>query len=133
MQITERFKPAQSIATASRSAGSVNGTGVDTGGFGCAMLLVNVGTVDASTTLDVKIQEADDDTNYTDVTGANVTQRTPSNDDTIAVADVRLVGRKKYLRAVGTVAGSGSAVYGASLILGDATVMPTGVTADFQV
>ena len=65
------------------------------------MYLVS-GTNSASATLDVKIQESDDDVTYTDVTGGAFTQVTTANDN--ATYEKAYTGIKQYIRTVATVA-----------------------------
>lgn len=53
-------------------------------------------------TLDVKIQESDDASAWSDVTGLTLTQVTAANQNRVAFGH----SAKKYVRAVGTVGGS---------------------------
>lgn len=109
----------QSISPVDRTAGTVNGTGVDTQGFNEATLVVNVGVHDADTTLDVHVEESDDNTNFTDVTDAAIVQlaAAPAAPPMVGVRLGGGANRKRYVRAVGVVAGTNSVLYSASIIL----------------
>lgn len=94
----------QSIAPADHAvaaAYSLVGTGVDVLNSQTVVYLVS-GTNSASATLDVKIQESDDDVTYTDVTGGAFTQVTTANDN--ATYEKAYTGIKQYIRTVATVA-----------------------------
>lgn len=125
-RLAENCKWAQSIAPASRTVGAVNGSGVDTRGFDHATLEVQVGAIGntgTDTTLAVKLQESNDDgvaDAYADIAGAAIVTLAYTDDNKICTVDVRMGGRanrKRYLRAVGTVAGSDAAIYGAAILL----------------
>src|SRR5574343_198778 len=90
---------------------------VDTLGFGVAMFDLYLGGTDIAMTA-YKIQESDDDSTYTDVTGAvygtstdifGATSALPTatDDNKNFYIYVNLSGRKRYLKAVAT-AGNGS-------------------------
>jgi hypothetical protein len=65
------------LSAQSRAAGAVDGTGIDlTKYVGSLHFLVSVGTVGASGTVDAKVQESDDNSTFTDVSGATITQIT---------------------------------------------------------
>src|SRR4051812_876213 len=80
---------------------SANGTGVDTQGYTDAVVVLEVGTVSGTTpTLNVKVQESDDNSTFSDVTGATFTQVTATgSSQVLRVAELN-VGRKRYLRTV---------------------------------
>lgn len=85
---------------------SVNGSGVDTLGYNSAAFILEVGAVSGTTpTLDVKIQESDDNATFTDVAGATFTQVTASNNSQILRVEGLGTDRKRYLRAVATIGG----------------------------
>ncbi len=79
---------------------STESSGIDTNGFDGAMFVVEVGVTDI--TVDFKVQESDNDSDYTDVSGAAITQLSGTDDNKYAVVDVTLVpgSRKRYLRGV---------------------------------
>lgn len=115
--IFDDVKPVQSVRAQSVS-GTVNGTGVDTAGFDEALAIFDCGTITASGTLDVKIQESDNNSTFTDVSGAAFSQKTPSNDEAIYSGRIKCDGsRKRYLRAV-AVQATAAALASVSFVLG---------------
>ena len=91
---------------------SKNGTGVDCRGFDHALVVMNFGTVSSGSDGTIKIQESSDDASadaYADVTGASYTV-TGTEDDSVKLAEVRLHGRERYLRAVYTEGSTGNSV-----------------------
>lgn len=111
------------IDKVSQAASTVNGTGFSWWGFRHAQFILDLGALGAAATVDVKIQECDTiGGTYTDVTvgGVNAafTQKlkTSTDDNKIFTADMALNGRKKFLRAVQTVAAAAS-VSGVTCIL----------------
>lgn len=117
----EELKQVQGhIPPASRTAGATNGTGVDTTGAVEAIATVIGGDIAASTTLDVKLQESDDNSAWSDISGAAITQLVAADDNKSPAINLPLDGRKtrkKYIRAVSTVAGAGAVVSGVDLKL----------------
>ncbi len=94
----------QSIAPADHAtaaAFSLEGTGVDVLNSATVVYLVS-GTNGASGTVDVKLQESDDDVTYTDVSSGAFAQVTEASDD--ATYEKAYTGVKQYLRVVATVA-----------------------------
>ncbi len=87
---------------------TTNGSAVDTLGYNSAAVSLEVGAVSGTTpTLDVKIQEsADGSTGWADVSGATFTQVTASNNSQILRVEGLGTSRKRYLRAVETIAGT---------------------------
>lgn len=94
------FTPAARTATA-------NGTGVDLQGYinpgGRQMkAYLNVGTVSGtSPTLDVKMQESDDNSVFTDIAGATFAQKTAQGAE-----EIHFKTNKRYVRAAATIAGT---------------------------
>lgn len=80
---------------------SLEGTGIDVLGY-TAIVVLNSGTNGASGTVDVKIQESDDDVTYTDWSAGAFTQVTEANDN--AIQEKEYTGVKQYIRTVATVA-----------------------------
>jgi len=76
------------------------GTGIDVLGYN-AVVVLNSGTNVATGTVDVKIQESDDDSTYTDWTGGAFTQVTTANDN--AIQEKAYTGTKQYIRTVAQV------------------------------
>lgn len=76
------------------------GTGIDVLGY-TTIVSLNSGTNGAGGTVDVKIQESDDDVTYTDWTGGAFTQVTEANDN--AIQEKAYTGTKQYIRTVAKV------------------------------
>lgn len=76
------------------------GTGIDVLGY-TALVTLNSGANGAGGTVDVKIQESDDDTTYTDWSSGAFTQVTTDNDN--AVQEKAYTGTKQYIRTVAKV------------------------------
>ncbi len=95
------------------SAYSLVGTGISVLG---KKVIVNLdsGTNGAGGTVDVKIQESDDNTTYTDWATGAFTQVTTANDN--AIQEKEYTGTKQYVRVVATV-GTATCDFGASMIV----------------
>lgn len=108
------IRPVTGTATA-------NGTGVDTVGYDNGMVVLEVGVVSGTApTLNVKIQESDDNSSFTDVTGATFTQVTATGNSQVLRLSNLNTTRKRYLRAVATIAGTTpSFAYGVEFLLGN--------------
>lgn len=76
------------------------GTGIDVLRYE-AIVNLNSGTNGTSGTVDVKIQESDDNVTYTDWSGGAFTQVTTSNDN--AIQEKAYTGTKQYIRTVAKV------------------------------
>lgn len=106
------------------------GSGVDTTGYNSLAASLEVGVVSGTTpTLDVKLQESDTSGGtYTDISGATFTQVTATgNSQIIRVEGLNqgTSGRKRFIRAVGTIAGTTpSFAFGVELLLGRAFRAP---------
>jgi len=91
-------KHADPILVDSRGASTVDGTAVDTAGFGDVIVSLRAGTNQATGTNDTKIQDSDDGTTFADVATAAFTQVTTAND----VATYRMLLRegshRRYIR-----------------------------------
>lgn len=106
MKLFDNIKASLSLKPATRTS-SANGTGVDTLGYRDGMVVLEVGTVSGtSPTLDVKIQESDDNSSWSDVTGATFTQVTASDSSQVLRVKELNVARSRYIRAVATIAGT---------------------------
>jgi len=102
--IGDDLAPAQSIVPGDHvvaAAYSLEGAGVDVLGY-TVLVLLNSGANGTGGTVDVKLQESDDDTTYTDVASGAFTQVTEANDN--AIQEKEYTGEKQYLRTVATVA-----------------------------
>lgn len=110
-------KPKYGVAGSAVAA--TNGASIDTAGYDEACVVASAGAIGASATLDVKIQDSADNSSWADVTGAVFTQWGGSDDNTAKIGMLKLNGNtvRRYIRCVGTVAGTGAADYGVSVLL----------------
>lgn len=117
------FKP--SLDPEVRTA-SANGASVDRLGYERAVMLVHVGAHDRGTgdeTLTVKVQESEDNSTWSDITNASVQIAGDTIDATKGLVktveiDLSKPARKRWLRAVGTAAGTTpSTAYSVSFLL----------------
>lgn len=92
---------------------SLEGTGVDVLGYR-AIVNLDSGTNGTSGTVDVKIQESDDDSTYNDWSGGAFTQVTEANDN--AIQEIEYTGTKQYIRVVVTV-GTATCDFGVSVLV----------------
>ncbi len=83
------------------AAYSLEGSGVDVSGTR-PLIMLSVGAVSAGATADVKIQDSDDDSTYTDVASGAFTQVTDATPNSIQ--EKEYTGVKQYIRVVATVA-----------------------------
>jgi len=96
------------LVAANDAGGTTNGPSLDRTKFAHGTLHVTVGSPTGAPTsfsVDVKVQESDDGTTWSDVSGAAIPTITTANTD--AKIDVKLIGLKRYVRAVSTVSFSG--------------------------
>ena len=126
MKIYDNVKVEPSIVPAVYTADS-NGAGVDTKGYDDAMIIVNAGDIDlasADETYVIELEESDDNSTFTDVSGVSVTI---TADDTVGVARVSELNvvRKRYLRLVLNVGGTTPSFPGGAMIaLGEPASAP---------
>ena len=83
------------------AAYSLVGTGVEVLGY-TPVVILNSGTNLATGTVDVKIQDSDDNTTWADWSTGAFTQVTTANDN--AIQEKAYTGTKRYIRTVATVA-----------------------------
>jgi len=105
----------QSIAPGSHiiaAAYSLEGTAVEVLGYSVVVNLVS-GTNGGGGTVDVKVQDSDDNVTFADVASGAFTQVTEANDN--ATYEKAYTGLKRYLRAVSTVAGA-ACVFGVNIV-----------------
>jgi len=90
-----------------RRTATANGTGVDVRNYiGMAKVILASGAGGGTNpTLDVKLQESDDNSTFADITGAAFTQVTDAADSTQEL-HVNLDSTKRYIRAVSTITGT---------------------------
>jgi hypothetical protein len=115
------------LEVAARTTTPVNGTGVDTNGYRGVAALLSIGTVSGtSPTLSLKLQESDDNSAWSDITGAVSSTFTTANQHQLI--DVPMGGRanrKRYVRGVLTIGGTTpSFTCGAEILLYDPAVEP---------
>lgn len=96
-------------------AGANNGTGVARGTFDNVCALALAGAIGAASASDLKLQESDDNSVWTDIAGATAVQLGATDDNKIHGVDAR--PQKKYVRAVQTVTGTGGVLVGVALVL----------------
>lgn len=103
------------------------GTGVDVLGHE-AIVFLNSGANGAGGTVDVKIQESDDNVTYTDWTGGAFTQVTESNDN--AIQEKAYTGTKQYIRTVAKVLVA-ACVFGTTIAVNEATFTDDDLLNDY--
>ncbi len=95
------------LIPAQAATSTVTGTGVDLldyDGKIKAILASSIGG-GADHTLDVKLQESADNSTFTDISGATFTQVTNAADSTESIG-LEVTPTERYIRAVGTIAGT---------------------------
>jgi hypothetical protein len=117
MATLSEFGALELLAPATRTA-SANGAGVDLqpytnpGGRNVKAVL-DVGTVTGtSPTLDVKMQQSDDNSTFSDISGAAFAQQTAAG-----LNELHFVATKRYVRAVATIAGTSPSFPCATVLL----------------
>jgi hypothetical protein len=120
-------KLASSITPVASDDATVNGTSTDRmvsgsgEGYLSCVLHCAVGTATNMNSVDCKLQESANDSDFTDISGAAITQITATETD--AEVDVDLSGAERYVRAVATVDGTDVHV-GATIAFGGAITKP---------
>ena len=97
------------LAAAARRTSTLTGTGIDVLDYeGVALAVLNASAGTGTTpTLNVKLQHSDDNSTFADVTAGAFTQVTDvSGTAGIQVLKVNVSDLKRYLRVVGTTAGT---------------------------
>jgi hypothetical protein len=114
-ELTGNSKVIQVIKPQSSST-AVTSAAVDLSGYQEAMIVLSCGTTASTGTLDVKVQSsATTGGTYADITGAVFTQVTPSNDDAVYVARIRVAPSKPFIKVVATAATAAS-IYGVEAV-----------------
>jgi hypothetical protein len=106
-KLFDNVKFVASLVPAVRTA-DANGTGVDTQGYEDAVLLVQAGDIDLASTDETyvfELEESDDNSTFTDVTGFDVTITADNEVDKVRIPELN-VARKRYLRVVCNVSGT---------------------------
>lgn len=142
MRIFENVKAYTGIAPISSTGGSaINGSAIDTAGYGDGVVVVQVGATTGtptSFTVDAKVQEsANGTTGWVDITGAAIAQVTAENKTgEIAVEFAKRGASLRYIRVVLTPALTGGTSptvgVGAVVVFSNPEVGPTSnsTTAD---
>lgn len=119
-----------SLVPATRTS-SGNGTAVDTRGYHDGMMVVSAGDIDLTTgdeTYVFTVEESDDgSTGWAAISGVSVAITADNQVKEARLADLNGGTRKRYLRAVATLAGTTpSAPCVAHIVLGDGESAPAG-------
>ena len=97
------------LPSAASRTSTLTGTGIDVLEYeGVALVLLNASAgTGTSPTLDVKLQHSDDDSTYEDVTSGAFSQVTDAAETAgVKVMKLNVSDLKRYLRVVGTIAGT---------------------------
>lgn len=97
------------LAPAASRTSTLTGTGIDVLEYeGVALVLLNASAgTGTSPTLDVKLQHSDDDSTYEDVNSGTFSQVTDAAETAgVKVMKLNVSDLKRYLRVVGTIAGT---------------------------
>lgn len=119
-QLTSSALVKPAIVTAQLAAGATNGPGVDCLGFTRATLLVSVGALAGDHNVTVKLQQSSDNgagDAFADVASATTGAIAAAGDEATYAIEIDLSKRERYLRAVGTVAGTTTPVALTSAVL----------------
>jgi ABC-type phosphate/phosphonate transport system substrate-binding protein len=114
----DNTKVLASLVPATRTA-DANGTGVDTQGYENAMLVVAAGDIDladADETYVIELEESDDNSTWSDVSGHDVTITADNEVDMVRISGLNIT-RKRYLRAVLNVSGTSPSFPGTAIFL----------------
>ena len=91
MDFRSHHKVVQALKADNYSTGTATSSEIDTAGFAEAVIIFDAGTVGASGTVDVTVQDSDTSgSGYGALTGAAFTQVISTNDDTVYVGRIRL-------------------------------------------
>jgi len=110
--LSETITETPTINIASYSTGDSTGSGVDVMGYR-AMVNAIAGAVMAGGTVDIHLEESDDNVTYADVVGSTFTQLSTANQN--SVVEKEYTGSKQYVRANATVTGA-AAIYGVNVL-----------------
>lgn len=111
---------------------TTNGSGVDTLGYTDGMVQIVAGAIDLASgneTYTFSVEESDDNSTFTAVSGLTTTVTANSQLKEIRLAELNLT-RKRYIRVVGTLAGTTPSFAGVGLVvLGNKQNAPVGNAA----
>jgi len=114
--IAQNVKP--KYGAAGSAIATVTGVSIDTAGYQEACVVLSVGNVASTGTLNVKVQDSADNSSWADITGAAFTAVGDTGDNQVQIALLKLDGNtvRRYIRVVGVVA-TAAADYGACVLL----------------
>ncbi|WUI00212.1 hypothetical protein OHR68_43220 [Spirillospora sp. NBC_00431] len=121
--IKNHIDVATTIAPAAYTA-TQNGTAVDLANYDAAAVVLHVGAV-ANNAFSVEVQHSDQSgSGFTAVSDDDLDGTEPATLTAATVTTIGYHGIKRYLRVVATDAGTGDAVFGASVIRAHGRVKP---------
>lgn len=110
-------KTAIALAPAAYSSTQTSAA-IDVRGYEYAKIVVLCGALADTATLAVKVQDGETSGgSFTDITGASMTITTSADDSSVQIGIVRLHGKERFLKVVGTYGGSSTVLYGVSIEL----------------
>jgi len=125
-----RVQDALTNGVAAAGTSDVNGAAADLTGYNCAVLLVDMGAIAATAVTSIKVQESDDDRNWTDVADSSVTIADDDDNETFIWEHTHPL--KRYIRMVLDRGTANAAVNQAIWLLGKPSygpvTQPSGVT-----
>lgn len=92
-----KFTRVENAAAAGQT--DVTTDSIDMQGFNTAAFVASIGSIDASGTVDMHVEGSDDDSSWSNLTGASITQMGDTDDNQLAIVEVPFP-RHRYLRAV---------------------------------
>ena len=102
-QLSDRVAVNVALAPVSKSAGTTTSSAINLTGYSAASLLVNIGVISSSGTVDCKVTaSATEGGTYTDITGAAITQATQagSGSGTSQLVDFDIPVGKPFVKTV---------------------------------
>lgn len=103
---------------------NVNGTGIDTLGFGSLAFLVQTGAIAGSGVFGVSLEDSDDNATFTAVAADQVKSNAPAALAAASTYKVGYHGFKRYVRPVLTKASGTSIAAGVTAVMGYAAQRP---------
>jgi hypothetical protein len=99
MHLTDYVKTVQVLGAVAAGTSNQNAAGVDLQGFDGGRFVADFGALTSTQVTSLKVQGSSDNSNWTDITGANTAALGDANSNTILIVDV-LRPATRYLRAV---------------------------------
>ena len=97
-------------------AATTTDTGVDLQGFNAALVIVATGAIAGSGDFTTKLQESDNNSDFTDVAAGDLLGTFPATLEASSVVKVGYVGNSRYIRTV-TTKNSGTSVAAAIVVV----------------